>query len=398
MNKPAPDIKPLLLATAIIVALLWGAYLLQALTLTLATVFSMAVVVLVGMPTWRLKRQLNTLSGLQQQQVNAAGEQLSQFRQQLQQMLETYQGNLGTIRDDTHQMRSLMDDSVPEIMTLFFQLQNHIDRQNEVVNHLSRNDEMVVDGEALTFEKMVSDVSKVLQEFVDSIVSTSRTSIELVDTMSGISREIHKINNSLEEMDGIAGQTNLLAINAAIEAARAGEAGRGFAVVAQEVQHLSARSRQFSEDIRGSVTDVNGLVAFAEESITRMASQDMNFALQSKRSVEKVMEEIQRLDEARNQGALQLAEIASEVAEDVSVVVRKMQFQDMVSQILGRVDERLALVDNSVLRINDHQADNGKEWLEHLAQEIARAREEQSRIRDNPVTQQSMSQGSVDLF
>ena len=64
------------------------------------------------------------------------------------------------------------------------------------------------------------------------------------------SRQIHKITELTEEILGIAGTTNLLALNASIEAARAGEAGRGFAVVAEEIRKLADSSRESANNIQ----------------------------------------------------------------------------------------------------------------------------------------------------
>ncbi|MGE8323712.1 MAG: methyl-accepting chemotaxis protein [Pseudomonas sp.] len=116
--------------------------------------------------------------------------------------------------------------------------------------------------------------------------------IQALDTQSRV------IGSIIKTISDIAGQTNLLALNAAIEAARAGEQGRGFAVVADEVRQLASRTSTATEEI-ARVVQQNEQLAQAAVAIIdtskRQAEQGLALADQTGNVIVEIQDGAQRV-------------------------------------------------------------------------------------------------------
>ena len=166
-------------------------------------------------------------------------------------------------------------------------------------------------GEISMIEDSVTEIAASVREFIDSAAA---------------------INNMTREVNDIADQTNLLALNAAIEAARAGEQGRGFAVVADEVRKLAEKSA-------GSANEI--------DAITRTLTEKSDAA---QRSIENSLAHLTSSQES---------------LEGVAVVLGE------ASGSVGRVGEEL----DSIASATDEQGRSGREVVENI-EDIARVARE----------------------
>ncbi|WP_316377385.1 methyl-accepting chemotaxis protein [Enterobacter hormaechei] len=114
---------------------------------------------------------------------------------------------------------------------------------------------------------------------------------QAISTMQSIELASAKIGDITSVINGIAFQTNILALNASVEAARAGEQGRGFAVVAGEVRNLASRSAQAAKEIKSLIDSTTESVATGSRFV-HLAGDSMDEIRASVGSVSGIMREI----------------------------------------------------------------------------------------------------------
>ncbi|ATC59700.1 methyl-accepting chemotaxis protein [Vibrio anguillarum] len=113
----------------------------------------------------------------------------------------------------------------------------------------------------------------VVESTVKNVDELSRTLEKSQISIASLNKHVEQIGGAVNIIQGIAEQTNLLALNAAIEAARAGEQGRGFAVVADEVRALASRTHQSTEEITNVVSAIQSQMSTVVTDIAQCNTQ-----------------------------------------------------------------------------------------------------------------------------
>jgi methyl-accepting chemotaxis protein len=399
---------PWLAATLLPMGTVWGIGTLfdAAPTGNLSTWIMLALLLAVwmGYAVWMNRRMDKAAAAAPAQALRASGKEIAPA---IAGIAGAYASPFAAVEREASQVRAILNDAIGKLVTSFTGLEGQTRRQQELAMlliHQNRGMATPDQGQAVDFESFVHEISNTLSVFVESTVDNSKIGMELVGMMDDIVDRVQSVVNVLGELDAIAKQTNLLALNAAIEAARAGEAGRGFAVVADEVRSLSMRSTQFSDQIRGFIDGVHNSVRTAEQSINGMASKDMQVALSSKQRVESMVQAIQAMNRAMSDTAAQLSGIAAQVEQDVRTSVTSLQFQDLATQLLSRIEARASTAAGTLHELaalgqgSPQEVASADRYLQQCMAIVAKGGQSLPQTGSDAIRQSRMAAGDIDLF
>jgi methyl-accepting chemotaxis protein len=342
-------------------------------------------------------------------------DQQEQANENLHRVIDQYLAGLeGCIADEVvhfnnelQQLKTLVGDAVVTMSGSFNNLHGLTAGQSAMVQSLIYDLDGTMENAKSdkSFARFAQETDEVLRFFIDHILQISKQSIEMVGVINDVGDHMAHVEKLLADVQRIADQTNLLALNAAIEAARAGEAGRGFAVVADEVRNLSKNSDKFSEEIKAVVNASKSNIASAQHMIELMASKDMNVAISSKASIDNMMAGIALINAKVAQNIAEVSKTTEKIEASVGNAVRGLQFEDMARQLIEYMQANTqhfqAMADETRLAMSAFKATDSSVWEKELDEGISRltvTRQAWRTAATKVVAQSSVDEGDVELF
>jgi methyl-accepting chemotaxis protein len=222
-------------------------------------------------------------------------------------------------------------------------------------------------------DSMIDISKKALANVVQDIKENIKRGEQSLTDLDKIIAGITNIREIMNEIEYIAEQTNLLALNAAIEAARAGEHGKGFAVVADEVRKLSARSNTAADKINNIIAKVETDIKWIYSGTKKRTSESIMKASEDGIIIDNALNAI---DQTNLEAKKQLDELIKEsesLANDISNILISMQFQDITRQRIEHVIEPLLslkkeieekMQNNAFIDINDNGSKGNDRFLQ----------------------------------
>jgi len=243
------------------------------------------------------------------------------------------------IRERVAQGRKLLGDAVSELHDAFRSIMSEVEKQQTTLGRAFGDEE---DG----IERVVDETREVLQELSMSLGQVQHRVSEARDMMGAMAAEMESVFDLVQDVDGVAEDTNMLAINAALEAARAGEAGKGFSVVATEIRNLSQGTKRLNSDIESRMHSARTQLDAVSKLLRDGVTPDLERAARAQAAGGDTLLKLIKAQNHTKEAVERTAESAERLRSSADAAVRGLQFEDMVGQLfdfIGRCTEETAI-------------------------------------------------------
>ena len=253
-----------------------------------------------------------------------------------------------------------------EIETANGQVEGLGHHMNDFVSTIQHSSDVVKE----TQEKAVSE-AKTVDGAVEQMRLIQEAVMQSATVITELGEESDRIGKIVDTISSIAGQTNLLALNAAIEAARAGEHGRGFAVVADEVRKLAEQSSESAGEIAGLITSIQDksqrAVTVMNEGVSRveMGTKVVQASGSSFNEIAEMVRKVAEESQAMNNIVVALSDNTQNIEKAIQSVSVKSSSVSSEAESVSAASEELTATMSEI-------ADSSK-VLANMAQDMLKA-------------------------
>ncbi|GAB4143213.1 MAG: hypothetical protein Tsb0016_12110 [Sphingomonadales bacterium] len=285
-----------------------------------------------------------------QEQERAEAQLRDKRAAEIEQLIAKFQHVIQTLLGDMNQSLEALKTESSALAAISNQSASQVAAVGQAAQTTTGNVETVA-GAAQELDASIRGIAEQVQRQKTAAERADQDAEQTESSVAALAEEVRTIGEVIDIINGIAEQTNLLALNATIEAARAGEAGKGFAVVASEVKALANQTGKATETIAQKIDSVQGQTERCVEAIRAIARRINEISKIAGALENSVSEQ----SGATNEIARSVTEAAqgtarvSENMDDVNAAIAKSG--DVAQQVLSvsqQIGERTAELEHCV--------------------------------------------------
>jgi len=309
----------------------------------------------------------------------------------LRDMQESMSGEVEAIRGQTHQVESLLKDAIASLHEAFGSIHEASDQQVKIMTAMM-TEVVGTNDDANIFQK-AENASEILTGLVDTLLLSSKNNLRALTAMDGLHSDLQKLADLDQEQEALM-----------IQLCECGKAEQvdvdKMCQVSEQLLEKQYAQSKFTKKTMAKFKKTHQL-------IDKVASKDMDEVFSSKDKVEEILNHFFQINELVTSTRVQVNQVNADMRKHLGSAIRALQFEDISTQSLGHTDRHLGRMAGMIAILTDglKSLDQPGITIETYVAGIAVIHSAMSAYHhtlqlegSNPVSQESMDEGDIDLF